>query len=193
MSSATSPGSKFDEKLLELSSRVDAFELYDHAHGLRVAEIADGIAVKFGMAEHDRFVLQQAAFLHDLGEMAMNRDYIAAARPLTDAERFDLHRHPVIGEQDAAKRGLAKAVQLIIRWHHEWWNGSGYPDARRGEDIPLAARILRVADTYAAMTADRPHRPAINDTDARKLLIEYTALEFDPAVVKAFLNAEARA
>ena len=164
---SVSAGSKFDEKLLELSSQIDAFEQYDHAHGLRVAEIADSLAEKFGMAEHDRFILQQAAFLHDIGEMAMSRDYVAARRPLTDAERFDLHRHPVIGEQDAAKRGLAKGVQLVIRWHHEWWNGSGYPDALRGKDIPLAARILRLADTYATMTANRPFRDAISETDAR--------------------------
>jgi HD-GYP domain-containing protein (c-di-GMP phosphodiesterase class II) len=127
---------------------------------------------------------------YDIGELAMNREYIAAARPLTEAERFDMHRHAVIGEQDAAKRGLVKAVQLIIRWHHEWWNGSGYPDALRGQDIPLPARILRVADTYAAMTADRPHRAAISDADALKLLTEYAAIEFDPSIVNAFLGSK---
>lgn len=190
MSPTASTGSKFDEKLLELSSQIDAFECYGHAHGLRVAEIADSLAERLGLAEHDRFILQQAAFLHDIGELAMNRDYISAARPLTEAERFDMQRHSVIGEQDAAKRGLVKAVQLIIRWHHEWWNGSGYPDALRGEDIPLPARILRVADTYAAMTADRPHRAAISESDARKLLAEYAAIEFDPTIVKAFLDSK---
>jgi len=190
MSPTASTGSKFDEKLLELSSQIDAFERYDHAHGLRVAEIADAIAETFGLAAHDRSILQQAAFLHDLGEMAMNRDYIALERPLTDAERFDLHRHPVIGEQDAAKRGLAKGVQLIIRWHHEWWNGSGYPDALAREEIPLAARILRVADAYASMTADRPFRAAATDAEALQHLRDLAGIEFDAAVVKAFLDRD---
>jgi HD-GYP domain-containing protein (c-di-GMP phosphodiesterase class II) len=181
-------GSQFDEKLLELSSQVDAFERYSHAHGLRVAEIADSIAVEYHIAEHDRFVLQQAALLHDIGEMAMNRDYISATRALTDAERHDMQRHTVIGEQDAAKRGLGKGVQLLLRWHHEWWNGGGYPDALAGENIPLTARILRVADAFASMTADRPFRPAVSESDAGQHLIDLAAIEFDPRVVKTFLD-----
>jgi putative nucleotidyltransferase with HDIG domain len=182
--------SQFDEKLLELSSQMDAFEHYSHAHGLRVAEIAESIAAKFNLSEHDRFVLQQAALLHDIGEMEMKRDYISAARELTEAERHDMQRHTVIGEQDAAKRGLGKGVQLLIRWHHEWWNGGGYPDAIAGEDVPLSARILRVADAYASMTADRPFRAAVNESDARKHLIELSAIEFDPQVVRIFLSVQ---
>lgn len=168
---------------------MDAFERYSHAHGLRVAEIADSIAARFYFAEHDRFILQQAALLHDIGEMAMNRDYISAQRTLTDAERHDMQRHTVIGEQDAAKRGLGKGVQLLIRWHHEWWSGGGYPDALQGENIPLSARILRVADAYASMTADRPFRPAVTEADARRHLINLAAIEFDPRVVKTFFES----
>ena len=179
-------GSQFDEKLLELSSQMDEFERYSHAHGLRVAELADAIAAKFHLAEHDRFVLQQAALLHDLGEMAMNRDYISATRELSDGERHDMQRHTIIGEQDAARRGLGKGVQLLIRWHHEWWSGGGYPDALERENIPLAARILRVADAYASMTADRPFRRAVSEQDAQKHLIELAGIEFDPKVVSAF-------
>ena len=169
---------------------MDAFEHYSHAHGLRVAEIADSIAAKFNLSEQDRFVLQQAALLHDIGEMAMKRDYISAARELTEAERHDVQRHTVIGEQDAAKRGLGKGVQLLIRWHHEWWNGGGYPDALTGEDVPLSARILRVADAYASMTADRPFRSAVCEIDAQRHLKELAAIEFDPQVVLKFLSIQ---
>ena len=186
------PASRFDEKLLELSSQIDTFECYSHAHGLRVAEIADSIAVKFNISEYDRFVLQQAALLHDLGELVMNRDYIAVSRPLTDGERYDMQRHTIIGEQDASKRGLGKGVQLLIRWHHEWWNGGGYPDALRGDDIPLSARILRVSDTFASMTADRPFRSAVSEGDALRHLVDLSAIEFDVKVVKALIqNREA--
>ena len=184
------PGSQFDDKLLELSSQIDAFERYSHAHGLRVAEIADSIAVRFSISDHDRFVLQQAALLHDIGEMVMNRDYISAARELSDGERHDMHRHTIIGEQDASKRGLGKGVQLLIRWHHEWWNGGGYPDALEGENIPLPARILRVADAYASITAERPFRAAVPHADARMHLVNLSSIEFDPKVVKALLQVE---
>jgi hypothetical protein len=120
--------------------------------------------------------------------MAMKRDYISRAGPLNDEERLDLARHPVIGEQESARAGAERAVQLLVRWHHEWWNGAGYPDCLRAEQIPLKARILRVADSYAALTDSRPWRPAGTEAEARKHLTLWAGLEFDPAVVRAFLS-----
>ncbi|HKX84908.1 MAG TPA: HD domain-containing phosphohydrolase [Pyrinomonadaceae bacterium] len=190
MQSIAAAGSRFDEKLLELSSEIDAFEGYSHAHGLRIATIADAIGRAFNISAHDRSFLQQAALVHDIGEMIMDRVYITDIRTLTDDERMDLHRHPVIGEQEVAKRGLPRSVQLLVRWHHEWWNGEGYPDCLEGEQIPLAARILRVADSYAALTDDRPRHTAMSDADARRYLMEWAGIEFDPKVVKVFLNLE---
>ena len=177
----------FDEQLILKSSDTDAFEGYPSGHSLRIAAIVDSLGLAFNFETHDRFYLQQAALVRNVGEMQMNRDYIHLSRVLTIDERIDLERHPVIGEQAAAKMDLSRGVQLIVRWHHEWWNGSGYPDGLEGEHIPLAARILRVADTYAALTNERPFRPALTTENARKYLIEWAAIEFDPTVVKAFL------
>lgn len=190
MQSIAGTASRFDEKLLEISAEMDAFEGYTHAHGLRIAELADAIGRQFRIAAHDRFFMQQAALIHDIGEVVMNRDYIKEARPLTEMERLDLERHPVIGEQDAARRGFPRGVQLLIRWHHEWWNGTGYPDRLMGEQIPLAARILRVADSFAALTDDRPRRHAMTEPEARQYMIEWAGIEFDPTVLKAFLAIE---
>jgi putative nucleotidyltransferase with HDIG domain len=166
-------------------------EGYAHPHAARLAALAGAVAKNFNLSPHDRHSLRQAALVHDIGEVVMNREYIKANRALRDDERIDMQRHTVIGEQEAAKRGLARAVQLIVRWHHEWWNGAGYPDALERDSIPLAARILRVCDTYAAMTAARPYRSLpVGETDAKKYLTEWAGLEFDPAVVKAFLALE---
>jgi HD-GYP domain-containing protein (c-di-GMP phosphodiesterase class II) len=170
------------------SSEMDAFEGYDRPHGARIATIADTLAASFNLAQHDRTFLNQAAYLHDLGELVMGRDYISNARGLNEAERLDLQRHPVIGEQEVAKMGLSRGVQLLVRWHHEWWNGLGYPDGLEGSEIPLAARILRIADTYAALTSNRPYRAAMPVDNAKKYLIEWAGIEFDPKVVKGFLN-----
>ncbi len=180
----------FDDKLLALSAEMDRFEGYSHPHGLQVAAIADDIGRAFNMSAHDRFFMQQAALLHDIGEMAMNRGYIRESRVLRIDERIDLQRHPVIGEQEAARRGLGRGVQLLIRWHHEAWNGSGYPDALEGSQIPLAARIIRVADAYSALTSDRPRRKAMSPDEARQFLTEWAALEFDPKVVLVFLSLD---
>ena len=187
MQSTTAAESRFDEKLLQISSEMDEFEGYTHAHGLRIATIADAIGKEFNLAAHDRFFMQQAALVHDIGEVVMNRDYIKENRVLTPDEVLDLHRHPVIGEQETARRGMSRGVQLLVRWHHEWWNGGGYPDALQGEQIPLAARILRVADSYGALTDNRPRRQAMHDGEAKHHMTQWAGLEFDPKVVKAFL------
>lgn len=178
------------EAFLQLAKTSDRFEQYDNPHAQRIAVIADELAMIFHLARHDRGSLQTAALLHDLGEVAMERDYITAARPLTTEERLDLARHPVIGEREASRVGADRAAQLLVRWHHEWWNGAGYPDALRREEIPLAARILRVADSYAALTDARPFRAAFTEEEARRELADRAGIEFDPAVVNVFVSLE---
>ncbi|HXQ71162.1 MAG TPA: HD domain-containing phosphohydrolase [Pyrinomonadaceae bacterium] len=178
------------EAFAELAKTADRFERYDHPHAQRIAAIADEIAMMFHLARHDRGSLHAAALLHDLGEVAMERDYIQASRPLTLEERIDLSRHPVIGEREASRVGADRAAQLLVRWHHEWWNGAGYPDALRREEIPLAARILRVADTYAALTDARPFRAAWSEERARREIEDRAGIEFDPAVVSMFLSMD---
>jgi len=181
---------KLDERVLNIAAAIDEFEGYSNAHAGRIATIGEALAQKFNLAAHDRWCLRQAALVHDIGEVVMNREYIKNNRKLYEDERFDIERHTVIGEQEAGRRGLNRAVQLLVRWHHEWWNGFGYPDALAHERIPLSARILRVADTFSALTDGRPYRSAISAADARKYLTEWAGIEFDPRVVQAFLSLE---
>ena len=176
------------EAYLQLAAAADEFEQYAHPHAVRIAAIADKIAEAFHMAPQDRKSLRTAARMHDLGEVAMERDYIQRVGSLTEEERIDMQRHPVIGEQEAARASADRDVQLLVRWHHEWWNGTGYPDALRQNEIPLAARILRVADSYAALTDARPYRPAMSEEDTRASIVARAAIEFDPAVVNVLLS-----
>ncbi len=173
---------------------MDEFEDYTrHRHGAQIAAFCDVLAQEFNLASHDRLFLRQAALIHDIGEVLMNREYIKSSRILRDDERLDMQRHPVIGEQEAAKLGLSRAVQLLVRWHHEWWNGSGYPDTLRREQIPLGARILRVADSFAALISKRPFRAALSEAEAARYLTEWAGIEFDPKIVKAFLALDIQA
>ncbi|MDX6694918.1 MAG: hypothetical protein QOF02_2521 [Blastocatellia bacterium] len=176
------------EAFLRLADAADEFEGYAHPHAARIARLADEVAKLFHLAQHDRASLRLAALAHDLGEVAMERDYIKRAGPLSPEERLDLARHAVIGEQEAARAGADRGAQLLVRWHQEWWNGAGYPDALRREEIPLAARILRVVDSYCALTDARPFRPAETEERARAHLAEWAGIEFDPGVVRAFLS-----
>ena len=177
-----------NEAYMQLASAADRFERYENPHAARIAALADQLAQAFHLAPQDRKSLRSAALMHDLGEVAMEREYIRREGSLTEEERLDLARHPVIGEQEAARASADRAVQLLVRWHHEWWNGGGYPDALRQNEIPLAARILRVADSYAALTDARPYRPALSEAEARQQIIERAAIEFDPGVVTVFLS-----
>ncbi len=172
----------------QLAAATDEFEAYAHPHAARVAKFAGQLARLFSFGEHDRFSLRIAALAHDLGEAAMRRDYIKRAGALDTEERQDLARHTVIGEQEAARAGADRAAQLLVRWHHESWNGAGYPDALRKNQIPLMARILRVADAYASLTEARPFRRALTHTEARAHLSKGAGIEFDPRVVRAFLS-----
>ena len=173
-----------------LATETDRFERYLHPHAARVAAIANEIGKSFHLGPRDRLSLRVAALAHDLGEATMARDYIDRDGPLSDNERTDLARHPVLGEHEAADAGADRGAQLLVRWHHEWWNGGGYPDGLRFEQIPLGSRILHVADAYAALTDERPYRPALSEKQARDHLLEWIGVEFDPGVVKALLSLE---
>jgi len=173
-----------------LAMETDRFERYPHPHAARVAAIADEIGKSFQLGPRDRLSLRVAALGHDLGEAAMARDYIHREGPLSTEERIDLARHPILSEHEVADAGADRGAQLLVRWHHEWWNGSGYPDGLRFEQIPLGARILHVADSYAALTDERPFRPALSEKEARDHLLEWIGVQFDPSIVKALLSLE---
>lgn len=178
------------EVFKNLSAGADEFERYPNPHAGRIAAIADQIGRSFSLGTRDRFSLRVAALAHDLGEMVMDRDYIGRSDRLSEDDRLDLARHPMLGEREAASAGADRGAQLLVRWHHEWWNGNGYPDGLRFEQIPLGARILRVADAYASLTDARPFRKAYSERQAREHLLEWTGLEFDPRVVRALLALE---
>jgi HD-GYP domain-containing protein (c-di-GMP phosphodiesterase class II) len=190
MESLSEREENFEERLLKMAALTDDFEGYQHSHASRIAVLADAVAQRFNLASHDRFSLRQASLVHDIGEVVMNRDYIKSNRILREDERVDMQRHPVIGEQEAAKQGLNRAIQLLVRWHHEWWNGMGYPDGLEGEQIPLASRILRLVDTYAALTDSRPFNTPLTEAEARQYISEWAGIEFDPKVVKVFLELD---
>jgi HD-GYP domain-containing protein (c-di-GMP phosphodiesterase class II) len=178
------------ETFRRLGAEADEFERYPNPHAARISVIADQLARAFNLGGRDRFSLRVAALAHDLGEVAMAREYIQRPGRLSEDERIDLARHPLIGERAAASAGADRGAQLLVRWHHESWNGSGYPDGLRFEQIPLGARILRVADAYAALTDARPFRPAYTESHAREHLLEWTGLNFDPGVVRALVSLE---
>jgi hypothetical protein len=176
------------DRLLKIIPEIDRIEGYAQPHAIAVARLAAIMAAQFDLRGHDLTALLLAALGHDLGERVMKRNYLLRVDPLTWEETLDLWRHPILGEQQAAELHLPRQAQLLIRWHHEWWNGEGYPDALAGDAIPLGARILRVVDSWCALTANRPYREAFDPLEAIEMMIDQAGIEFDPLVVQVLLD-----
>jgi HD-GYP domain-containing protein (c-di-GMP phosphodiesterase class II) len=99
-------------------------------------------------------------------------------------------QHSLIGEREVARRGFGRREQLLVRWHHERWNGQGYPDMLFGPDLPMGARIIRLADTWDALTNDRPWRKKLSDAEALDEIKLGAGMEFDPELVQLFLELQ---
>jgi HD-GYP domain-containing protein (c-di-GMP phosphodiesterase class II) len=128
-----------------------------------------------------------AGFLHDVGKVGVPSELLARPAALDPQERVAVERHPVIGVALVDPLGLPAEVSMAIRHHHEWWDGRGYPDGLYGNQIPLAARIVSIADAYDAMTSDRPYRRALSQEIALDELKRFSGVQFDPVLVKEFL------
>lgn len=175
------------DRLLKLALETDRVEGYTEPHAVMIAQLAETIGQHMGLHGADLSALKFAALAHDIGERGMKRNYLLNPNVLTWEERLDLWRHPILGEQAAAEIKLSRQTQLLVRWHHEWWNGQGYPDGLSGAAIPLGARILRAVDSYCALISQRPYRRSFELVEAEQAIADLAGIEFDPQVVQNLL------
>jgi len=183
------------DRLLKIAIEIDRVEGYSEPHAIAIARMVEKIGARMGLHGIDLTALKFAALAHDLGERAMKRNYLLRPSTLSWEETLDLWRHPILGEQAAGELKLSRQTQLLIRWHHEWWNGGGYPDGLAGDAIPVGARILRAVDSYFSFISNRPHRERFDRTEAEQIIADLAGIEFDPRVAKLLLQvlAEERA
>jgi putative nucleotidyltransferase with HDIG domain len=175
------------EGIIELAQSIDRYEGYVLNHATEMARISQQLAQRLGVSGADLNAIKLAALLHDSGQMQGKMQFIQNPQLFDFRQRVELWRHPLISEQFVAQKGLPRAVQLLVRWHHEWWNGNGYPDRLAGEAIPLGARIIRLLDSYSALRSARPYRAAYSEEDTINIITEQAGLEFDPLIVREFL------
>jgi diguanylate cyclase (GGDEF)-like protein len=168
-----------------LAKAVDARDVYTGSHSERVAELAARVAVRLGADDETVELTRLAASLHDLGKLAIPEEILRKPGPLTEPERLVLERHPQIGFRMLESLGVDPVAEWVLH-HHERWDGTGYPDGMPGEEIPLGARIIFVADAYDAMTSDRVYRTRLSDPEAIAELERCAGSQFDPAIVAAF-------
>jgi len=168
-----------------LARAIDARDPYTYGHSARVARLSFEIAREMGLQPDELATLGRAALLHDIGKIGVEDRVLRKPGPLTKREVIAMRAHPVIGYE------MLKGLQFLesslsgIRHHHEHWDGTGYPDGLQGEDIPLAVRILTVADALDALTSDRPYRAAMSFSAAVATIEAGAGIQFDPAVIRA--------
>ena len=171
-----------------LVKAVDARDVATADHSDRVAARAMEIGRELGLGSRQIVDIWVAAFLHDLGKIGLGDDILAKPGPLTEKERRRMQRHPVVGYEILQPVPIRETIKLAVRHHHERWDGKGYPDGLAGNDIPVSARIIAVADTYEALVSDRPYRTARSAEEAIAEVIRCSGSQFDPRVVDAFLT-----
>jgi HD-GYP domain-containing protein (c-di-GMP phosphodiesterase class II) len=170
------------------AAAIDEHDGYTAGHSERVLELSRAVGERLGLGRADLVELELAALLHDVGKIAVPAAVLAKPAPLDENEVALIRAHPIWGAQLLAGVPGLEAVAVIVRFHHERWDGKGYPEGLAGERIPLASRIVAACDAYHAMTSDRPYRVAAEKTDALRELDVYAGSQFDPAVVEALVT-----
>lgn len=181
----------YDGTLEALVSALDARDRETKGHSLRVAKYMMEIAYHMGIkpGTEDWVNMQRGGLLHDIGKIGVSDTILHKPGPLTEEEWVDMRRHPKIGHDMIKEIGFLSGAATIVMAHHERFDGKGYPVGLAADEIPLGARIFVLADTFDAMTSDRPYRRALSAEAAREEIIRCSGTQFDPRCVQAFLLA----
>lgn len=174
--------------LKTLISVINAKDRYTYGHVERVVMYAKMLADKLGLPEQERKTLILGAYVHDIGKINISEQILNKKMPLTDEEWEILQQHPVDGLHIIEQVSVLRDVGPLVLFHHERYDGSGYPSHLKGQNIPFLARVLTVVDSFDAMTFNRPYKPAMSFSEAIKELQHFSGIQFDPELVDAFVE-----
>jgi putative nucleotidyltransferase with HDIG domain len=169
-----------------LSNAVEARDAYTGKHAERVAAYGMELARAVGIEVDATPQIEFGFLLHDIGKVAVPDAILFKTSQLTEEEYALIAQHPVVGAEILRDVDFLGEGKLVVRHHHERWDGTGYPDGLAGDEIPLAARVFSIADTLDALTTDRPYRPASDWETARREIRRFSGKQFDPDAVAAF-------
>ena len=178
----------FEQTATSLVTAIDAKDEYSHGHSIRVAEYSEKIAKTLGWSEEECNKVYYAALLHDVGKIGIDDRIITKNGKLTPEEYDIIKQHPVMGNQILSSIGEYPYLSIGAHYHHERYDGKGYPEGRKGEDIPEIARIISVADAYDAMTSNRSYRSAIAQPLVREEIVKGAGTQFDPKIAKIMMH-----
>jgi HD-GYP domain-containing protein (c-di-GMP phosphodiesterase class II) len=176
------------QSLLGLANALEAKDPYTRGHSERVGAWGGRIAAALGLPAEEIDTITQAGLLHDIGKIGVPEAVLRKRGPLEESEWALMRNHPIVGAQIVAPFEFFAGGALVIRHHHERWDGSGYPDGLTGTTIPLGARIVAVADVFDALASDRPYRPALPTDTVLAYLAEEAGRSLDADVVAVLLG-----
>src|SRR5579872_6451626 len=178
----------YDDALEAFATTIDSKDTYLRGHSIRVARFATGIAATLGMNEEEISGIRAAGHLHDIGKVTVDKQFFSKTSTLRPEEFRAIADHTVMGHQIVSSvRFPWPQVPEVVRWHHERADGSGYPDRLHNDELPLSVRIVAAADTFDAMTSDRPYRQSNTIMSAFRELVRLSPSKFDASVVQALL------
>lgn len=175
-----------------LTAAIEAKDPYTRGHSKRVTQLAMVLAERFGLSATDTRNLKYGAALHDIGKIGIRGQILNKRGRLTREEYEIIKQHPAIGERIIERVNFLQGARPIVRSHHERFDGTGYPDGLRDEEIPFLARIAAVVDLFDALTTDRPYRNAYTSQETGLIIKQGIGSEFDPVVAKEFLEISSR-
>ncbi len=178
----------FKETMLGLAAALEARDKYTIGHSYKVSEYAQIIAEGLGLSQSEISLICQAAKLHDIGKIGVDNSALNKPERLNKDEYDMFKSHIAIGKQIIQPISFLSEAIPLIYYHHEFYDGSGYPDGKSGKEIPLGARILQVADAFDAMTSDRPYRKALSCEAAMSELKKFSGIQFDPEITRVFIK-----
>ena len=176
-----------------LSRAIDARDAYTRGHSTRVTAIAEAIARRLNWDEERLELLQLGGPLHDVGKLAIPDELLRKPGRLDDEEMAQIREHPRLGARILLRLSAFRDALPYVLYHHERWDGTGYPSGKAGEEIPLEARVLAIADAFDAMTSDRPYRRALTRDEALAEIDRCAGTQFDPRIAEVFLELFAEA
>ena len=180
----------FYKTIKSISSALDSKDPYTHGHSLRVTLYAMILAQEIGLNGKELEEIETAGLLHDIGKIGIPQKILCKPGKLTDEERKIMMLHPENSERLIANIKKLKGISTWLKNHHEKWDGTGYPQGLKGEEIPLSARIIEIADTYDAMTSTRPYRDALPHEVAIEEVKKCAGTQFDPRLAEIFVSLE---
>lgn len=174
--------------LFALANAIEAKDKYTEGHSERVSIYSTRLARKLGMNDEEIDIIRRGGLLHDIGKIGIPESILCKPAPLDFDEYTIMKKHPAIGSKIAEPLKSSVPIQNMIRSHHEEWNGKGHPDGLKGEDIPLEARIVSIADTYDAIVTTRPYRKGQPKEVAFDIMREGAGEQWDPDLIEAFIE-----